>query len=122
MLQKLDSLPEEVLGFRVNGPLAIDALGRTAVKGNNAVILLEVPLPEGHDFWDVWRSIRYALAHFRQNYGHIERIAVVSDIDGMHRVSSMDYPLLHGVPEKLFFARARSQALQWASSRASTVA
>ena len=124
MLQKLELTPDHVLGFRIKGKLDFDAITKKSrhlvdsVKQNGEIcILLEVPDQDGLEFWEMWKSIRYALAHFRQNIGDIHSIAVVSDAEWVHRASRYDYQVLSGAKEKMFSSSSKHKAIQWVSKR-----
>ena len=117
MLQKMDLVPENVLGFRINGKLDFDSFSKTSrhfnkkTKPNGDIsILLEVPNQDGLEFWEMWKSIRYALAHFRQNISDIECIAIVSDAEWVHRAASYDYQVLAGAKEKMVGERGVNES------------
>jgi len=124
MLQKLDLNQDHVLGFRIKGKLDFDSFTRSSrhlpksLKQNGDVsILLEVPDPDGMEFYEMWKSIRYALAHFRHNIGDITNIAIVSDARWLHRAPGLDYKVLAGTREKVFNSGAKNKAVQWINKR-----
>ena len=124
MLQKLELNQDHVLGFRIKGKLDFDSftrssryLSKSLKPDDDLSILLEVPNSDGMEFYEMWKSIRYALAHFRQNIGEITNIAIVSDARWVHRAPGLDYKVLSGTREKVFNAGSKKKAVQWISKR-----
>jgi hypothetical protein len=118
MIERIDGLPEGVLGFLVSGHLDRDdyterlepALGDAIARGR-VRILLEIPSFDGMAPGALWEDLKMGV----HDLGAWERIALVTDIEWMRRATALFGWMTPG-ELKVFSAGERDAAVGWLAS------
>lgn len=118
MITTLSDLPTGVIGFEVTGKIRAEdyrdvilpALERAAADGE-VRFLVVIPEFEGMSGGAIWQDLKVGIEHFRA----WKRIALVTDIDWMDRVTSMFGWMTPGEVRHFPLAQ-REVAINWAAS------
>jgi hypothetical protein len=117
MIKKLADLPAGVIGFEVAGKLQVEdyrdvvlpALEEAARAGEVRFVIV---VPEFHGMTPgaVWQDLKVGVEHLRA----WKRIALVTDIEWMHYMTSIFGWMTPG-ELKTFPVRDRDRAIEWAA-------
>jgi len=115
MITQLDELPEGVLGFVVGGKVSaedyrdvvIPALERAAAEGDVRWLVVIKDF-KGFSGGAFWQDLKVGAEHFRS----WKRIALVTDVEWMHHVTSLVGWLTPG-QIRTFPNSARDDAISW---------
>jgi SpoIIAA-like len=118
VINKLDDLPQGVIGFEVVGKVqaedyrdvVLPALEQAARAGEVRFVIL---MPEFHGMTPgaLWQDLKVGIDHFRA----WKRIALITDIEWMHQMTSIFGWMTPG-EVKVFSLQDRDQAIAWAAS------
>jgi SpoIIAA-like len=118
MIKPLDDLPAGVLGFEVSGKIEVEdfrdvvlpALEEAAQHGD-VRFLIVLPEFRGMSPGALWEDLKIAFEHFRA----WKRIAVVTDIEWVHYLTSLFGWMTPG-EVKVFPLGQRDQAESWVAA------
>ena len=118
MLKTMTGLPDGVLGFEADGELHVDdyrtvlipAVEATIQRGEKVRIVLVFEHFDGLSGGALWEDLKMGVG----NLTHWERIALVTDIDWMHRVAALFGWMTPG-ELKVFPLAERDAATAWAA-------
>ena len=108
-------MPEGVIGFEVSGKIdahdygdvVLPAIERAARNGEVRFLLL-IPEFHGMSGGALWQDLRVGVQHFRS----WKRIAVVTDIDWIHHLTSLFGWMTPG-ETRIFPLEKRDEAVSW---------
>ena len=118
MIKELDDLPEGVIGFEVDGiiraedyrDVVIPRLQLAAAVGD-VRFLIESHHFDGMTGGALWQDLKMGFEHFRS----WRRIALVTDIEWMHHLTSLFGWMTPG-EVRTFPLDRRDEAIQWVAS------
>jgi hypothetical protein len=115
MIKELSGLPTGVTGFEISGKVGaedyrdvvVPAVERAAAKGE-VRFLMEIPDFEGMSGGALWQDLKMGFEHLRA----FKRIAVVTDIEWVHHLTSLFGWMTPG-ETKIFSTAKRDEAVTW---------
>ncbi len=119
MIKKLDGLPDGVTGFEIEGKVRVEdyrdvvlpALHQAAQAGE---VRFMIVIPEFHGMTAsaLWQDLEVGIEQFRT----WKRIAVITDIDWIHHLTSLFGWMTPGQVQ-VFASKDRERALAWVAER-----
>jgi hypothetical protein len=118
MIRPLNELPPGVIGFEVAGKIEpedyrdvlLPAVERAAQSGE-VRFLIVMPRFEGMSAGAVWQNLKVGVEHFRA----WKRIAVVTDVDWIHHLTSLFGWMTPG-EVRTFPLEQRGEAIAWVAT------
>ena len=117
MIKQLSGLPAGVIGFEVTGTVTAEDFRDvilpavdTAARSGDVRFMIVIPEFRGMTPGALWEDLRVAMENFQK----WKRIALVTDIEWMHQMTSLFGWMTPG-EVKTFPASERDQATAWVS-------
>jgi len=118
MIEQLEGLPEDVIGFRAEGKLHSDdykhilipVLAARMAGGHKVRVVLVIPRFDGMSAGAVWEDVKLGAEHLT----HWKRVALVTDVEWMVQVTQLFGWMTPG-ELKHFPLEKQIQAVAWAA-------
>jgi hypothetical protein len=118
MIERIDGLPDDVIGFRVSGHLDREDYTETlspaveaAIERGKVRILLEIPSFDGMAPGALWEDLKMGVHDLRA----WERIALLTDVEWMRRATALFGWMTPG-ELRVFAGGERDAAVAWLAS------